>query len=145
MKAAKLTIESFCRVKKTKSVHLQIDNVTALPHLVKMGGNFEENLGVLNCEQDHTYCRIPPKLSKHSGGLGVTPYQGLKRVEIVSSDICKDNSDNGKTKCRLFCVTPFTSTPMVHVMETGPFLHGSGCPATQNGHICSPMLFPHFL
>ena len=31
--------------------------------------NFEENLGVLNCEQDHTYCRIPPKLSKHSGAL----------------------------------------------------------------------------
>ena len=83
--------------------------------------NFEGNLGVLNCERDHTYCRIPPKLSKHSDELGVTPYQGLKRVEIGSPDICKDNSDNGKTKCRPFCVTRVT-----HVMETGPLLHGSG-------------------
>ena len=45
IKTAKFAIESFCRVKKTKSVHLQIkketlqiDNVTALSHLVKMGG-----------------------------------------------------------------------------------------------------------
>ena len=65
---------------------------------------------------------LPPKLSKHSGGLGITPCKGLKRVEIVSPDICKDNSNNGKTKCRLFRFTPVTSTPMVHVMETGPFL-----------------------
>ena len=38
MNAAKLAIESFCRVKKPKSVHLQINNMTALSHLVKMGG-----------------------------------------------------------------------------------------------------------
>ena len=31
--------------------------------------NFVGNLGVLNWEQNHTYCRIPHKLSKHSGGL----------------------------------------------------------------------------
>ena len=88
MNAAKLAIESFCRVKKPKSVHLQINNMTALSHLVKMGRrnsaelrtqqNFEGNLGVLNCELDHTYCRIPPKFSKHSPELGVMPYQGLE-------------------------------------------------------------------
>ena len=38
MKAAKLAIELFCRVKKPKSAHLQINNITALSHLVKMGG-----------------------------------------------------------------------------------------------------------
>ena len=39
---------------------------------------FEGKLGVLNWEQDQTYCRIPPKLSKHSGRLGIMPYQGLE-------------------------------------------------------------------
>ena len=82
-------------------------------------------------KSDHTDCRIPPKPSKHSGRLGVTPYRGLERVEIVSLDICKGNSDNGKTKGRPFCVTPVTSTTTVHVMGTGPLLHGSGCPATK--------------
>ena len=93
--------------------------------------NFEGNLRVFNWEQDHTYCRIPPKLSKHSGGLGITPYQGLDRVEIVSPDSCKDNSDNGKAKCRPFCVTPVTSTPTVHVVETGLLLYDSRCPTTK--------------
>ena len=52
-------------------------------------------------------------------------------MEIVSPDICKDNSDNGKAKFKPFCVTPVTSTPKVHVVETGPLLYGSGCPATK--------------
>ena len=38
IKAAKLVIELFCQVKKPTSVHLEIDNVTALSHLVKMEG-----------------------------------------------------------------------------------------------------------
>ena len=83
---------------KPKSVHLQND-VTALSHLVKIGGTKSRELNKtlkLNWEQDHTYCRIPPKLSKHSDGLGITAYQGLEKVEIVSPDVCKDNSDNGK-------------------------------------------------
>ena len=92
-------------------------------------------------KSDHTDCRIPPKPSKHSGRLGVTPYRGLERVEIVSLDICKGNSDNGKTKGRPFCVTPVTTTT-VHVMGTGPLLHGRGCPATKMD-TCS-MVFPPF-
>ena len=50
MKAAKLAIESFCRVKKPKSVHLLIDNVTALSHLVKMGGTKRAELNKISKE-----------------------------------------------------------------------------------------------
>ena len=91
----------------------------------------EGNLGVFNSERDRTYCRISSKLSRHSGKLGVKPHQGLERVEIASPDICKDNSDDGKTKRRSFYITPVRSTLTVHVMETGPLLHGSGCPGTK--------------
>ena len=37
MKAAKLVTESFFRVKKPKQIHLQIENIVSLSHLVKMG------------------------------------------------------------------------------------------------------------
>ena len=49
MKAAKLAIESFCRVKKPKLVHLQID-VTALSHLVEMGGTKSSELNKISKE-----------------------------------------------------------------------------------------------
>ena len=50
MKAAKLVIESFCWVKKPKSVHLQTDNVTALSLLVKMGGTRSAELNEISKE-----------------------------------------------------------------------------------------------
>ena len=112
MKAAKLSIESFCRVKKKqnqftyKSATSLGENGRNKEHRTQQ--NFEGKSGVLNWEQDQTYCRIPPKLSKQSGRLGIMPYQVLEWVEIVSPDI--------------FCITPVTSTPSVHVMETGPLL-----------------------
>ena len=65
-------------------------------------------------------------------------------MEIVSLDMCKNNSDNGKTKCRPFCVTPVTSTLTVHVVETGLLLHGSGCPATKM-HTYVPLCFSPIL
>lgn len=81
-----------------KSVHLQIDNVTVLTHSEKMEETrkaelnkiVKENLEELNCELDHTYCRISPKSSIHRGGLRVIPYHELERVEIVPSGISKD-------------------------------------------------------
>ena len=50
MKAAKLVIESFCWVKKPKSVHLQTENVTALSLLVKMGGTGSPELNEISKE-----------------------------------------------------------------------------------------------
>ena len=81
-----------------KSVHLQIDNVTILTHSEKMEETRKAELNKivkkileeLNCELDHTYCRIPPKPSTHRGGLRVIPYHELERVEIVPSGISKD-------------------------------------------------------
>ena len=51
-----------------KPVHLQTDNVTVLTHSEKMEETrkaelnkiVKETLEELNCELDHTYCRIPP-------------------------------------------------------------------------------------
>ena len=39
-------------------------------------------------------------------------------MEIVSLDNGMDNSNNGKTKCRPFCVTSVPPTPTVLVMDT---------------------------
>ena len=50
MKAAKLAIESFCRVKKPKSVHPQINNITAQSHLVKMGETKSAELNRISVE-----------------------------------------------------------------------------------------------
>ena len=81
-----------------KSVHLQIDNVTILTHSEKMEETRKAELNKivkkileeLNCELDHTYCRIPPKPSTHRGALRVIPYHELERVDIVPSGISKD-------------------------------------------------------
>ena len=82
MKAAKLSIESFCRVKKKqnqftyKSTTSLGENGRNKEHRTQQ--NFEGKSGLLNWEQDQTYCRIPPKLSKQSGRSGIMPYQVLE-------------------------------------------------------------------
>ena len=39
-------------------------------------------------------------------------------MEIVSLDIGMDNSNNGKTKCKPFYITPVPPTPTLLVMDT---------------------------
>ena len=64
--------------------------------------------------------------------MGITPYQGLDQVDIVSPDICKDNSGNGSTKCRSFCATPVTSIPQYMSWKLDPCcMYGNGCLATK--------------
>ena len=98
------------------------------------------NLRLLNCELDYTCCRIPPKLLKHSDRLLVTPYQGLERVEIVCPDICKCNSDNGKTKHH---ACHFSSKGTRYGYWAYVACQRMTC--NKNGHICPPMHFPHSL
>ena len=126
-------IELFCRVKKPTSVHLEINNVTALSHLLKKGGTKSAELNKILKEIwvyliGNKITLTPEHLPiSHNIQADWESRQGLEQVETVSPDICKDNSDNGKAKCRAFCVMPVTSTPTVlHVMETGSLFYGSG-------------------
>ena len=135
IKAAKLVIE-FCFAgwkNQHQSVHLEINNVTALSHLLKMGGRKSAELNKILKEIwvyliGNKITLTPEHLpSSHNIQADWESCQGLEQVETVSPDICKDNSDNGKAKCRLFCIMPVTSTPTVlHVMETGSLFCGSG-------------------
>ena len=133
IKAAKLVIELFCRVKKPKPVHLEIDKVTALFHLMKMGGTKSAELNKISKEIwvyliGNKITLTPEYLpSSHNIQADWESCQGIEQAEIVSPDISKDNSDNAKAKCRPFWIMPVTSTPTVlHVMETGPLFYGNG-------------------
>ena len=84
--------------------------------------NFEGYLGVLNCERDHTYRIILPKLSKHSYHT-------------------KDSSEWKLSPQTFARTTQIMGKPGVELFASR--LQWMTC--NKNRHICSPMLFPNFL
>ena len=149
-KVAKLAIQPFNKTKKSKPIHLQVCSMTIFVHLVKIEGtrnknkgaqeNPKGNLWVLNFEWDHTYqnpqpffiSNPPPKLPKHSCRLLVELCQGPERVENVCPNIWKDNANNGPTKYRSFCVTPYHTKLEAHYTALDI--------CSKDGDMCSPFL-----
>ena len=154
MKAAKLAIVSFCRVKKTKSVHLQIDNFTALSHLVKMGGTKSAELNKISKEiweylilnEITLTAEYLPSSQNIQADWESRHTKDSSEWKLCPQTFAGTTQTMGKLSVDLFCVTPVTSTSTVHVMETGPLLHlhGSGCPATKMDTYV-PLCFPSFL
>ena len=80
MKAVKLALLTCHKHFQIKTIHFQIDNTTALSHLVKMwggsgnqkqvfNGTNKRSLEVSPAPWDYNYCRISSRLHEHGGIL----------------------------------------------------------------------------
>ena len=95
----KLVILTFTRGKPVTAVHLQIDNMTALYNLVKMGGNSQSktvtssqrNVGLSVIQSYSSYSRVLTKQSEYSDKLAIQKSQGFKRLEIEPQNIFSDS------------------------------------------------------
>ena len=83
--AVKLALLTYLKDQTRKIIHLQIDNMTALSYLVKMGGhkkpransNLKGNLGFSSVQTDHDYCSVPSQQSECDSRLGITWTQAI--------------------------------------------------------------------
>ena len=85
--AVKFVIFTFTKEKSSISIHLQVDNMTALSYLIKMRGTNNKHLLDICKSQsfiqaDHNYCRVPTLQIECEGRLVVS--QCRERIETFS-------------------------------------------------------------
>ena len=140
LKAANLAIQTFTRLKKVNSIHIQIDNTTSLSYLVKMGGTRKKNvdiycqgdLDISHVQKDHFYGRISSaNPSEHQSRLGIPQCSGLIGVETSSRCVQKDMQNLWDTRNRSISIANIPPTTMLHESETRPNMQGGGCFSTE--------------
>ena len=91
--------------------------------------SFEGDLRLSSQTSDHDYCGVPPRLSKSSGRMGVEKSKGFHKVEIMSTSIPENLSEDGSTRDRSICFSVVQSAPSLLLMEARPKQFGPKCTA----------------
>ena len=85
--AIKLALLTFSKMFNIKSIHFQVDNISALSYLMKMGGgytkqgddsHFQRDLGIRIVQRDHDYRRVPVGQIERQVRLGFQKFPRLK-------------------------------------------------------------------
>ena len=127
LKSIKLALLTFTKFRKINHLHLQIDNMTALSYLLKMGGGdsqhattslSQRDLGLSFVSADHDYCRVYSQSSECNSRQGIQRTSGLERVEVITSDISESMSSSGYSRYRSVCLPHITSSSRLYGMET---------------------------
>jgi len=136
LKAAKFAILTYTQNKSyLNSIHIQMDNMTALSYLVKMGGTNHQELVKLSQQiwnhlisvGDHSYCRTSPGDSKCRSKLRVKECKGLQRVETRQSDISKTQPRIRDSGDRFLCLKGIETTKEILFLENRSIQSGQGC------------------
>ena len=95
--AIKIFLLTFSKIFNLKSVHFQVDNMSALSYLMKMGGggyanqgddsHYQRDLGICIVQRDHAYCRVPAGQIKRQGRLGFQKFSRLERMSTICRSI----------------------------------------------------------
>ena len=80
-------------------------------------------------EWDHNYRKIPAKLPKCGGRLGVKEPRGHFRVETASQNIPSNLLNKKDSRDRLTCIPVVTAASKVLCLETRPIESGYRCNA----------------
>ena len=136
LKAAKFAILTYTQNKNyLNSIPIQMDNMTALCYLVKMGGNKQSgaseikqtNLEPFDFIGDHSYCRTSPRDSKYRSGLRVKECEGLQRVEAREQDFSKTLQEIRVPKDKSICLKSIQTAKEILFLENRPFQCRQGC------------------
>ena len=91
--------------KLVTAIHIQIDNMAALPYLVKMGGDSQSrtatssqgNMGLSVSQWNSSYSRVLTKQSEYSGRLAIQKSQRYERLEIEPQNVFSDCENQRNT------------------------------------------------
>ena len=126
--AANFAIKTFTKLRKVSSIHIQIDNTTALSYLVIMGGTRSKTLTQISKEiwqyllqeKNTLKGRMDPKQEKFSGRLGIQECKGSLGMDSKASSFSKNMQNDESDSKHLFA--PRVSPPVeaIHEREAGP-------------------------
>ena len=105
------------------AIHIQVDNMTGLSYLLKMGGtnaDLKGNLGVCTWAGDHDYCRTVTKESQLQGRSKISALERFLRMETVSSNFQQNRPNIGEeTRNRPVCFKVVKSASNLLLLEAG--------------------------
>lgn len=91
--------------------------------------DLQNNPGILDVQGDHSYCRIPPRMSEHHSRLREQefPRNEYKQLEIESANISTDMQSDGGGQIGPFCRSLECSSASLCELEKGPISSVNGC------------------
>lgn len=84
-------------------------------------------------QRDHNYGRTSSGEIECQSRLDVQKFSGLQRMASSSMGLSNPMQKVGNTRCRPVCVETVSSGAILHVLETGSGMLGSGCTTTTLG------------
>ena len=126
LEAVRLEFLSFTKFKKLNSIHLRIDNMTALSYFIKLGRNpeqtfdwnLERNL-VLSYREENTFdTRIYTQSEQSNIRLGIPKLSGQQRMETLPKYFQKQLQSFRETIIRPVCFQTLPPTAMTQSLAT---------------------------
>ena len=97
-------------------------------------------------QTDHDYFRIPTRGLEHNSRHRISGNERFQRVETKQKNISKNSFNVRLARDRPICITSVTSTPNLHLLETGPSQSKSGCLSEQmdlSTKLCISSILPN--
>ena len=122
-----------------RSVHFQVDNMSAFSYLMKMGGytkqgddcHFQRDLGIGIVQRDHDYCRVPAVQIKRQDRLGFQKFPRLKRIATNFKSIPRNLCKVGIPRVGSFYIKSMPSNTILPVMESRSTKPSNRCIPTE--------------
>ena len=127
-----IAILTFTKGKSVTAIYLQIENMTGLSYLVRIGGGEGEtsqsitatsslgNMGPSVSQSNISYSRVLTKQSEYSGRLAIQKSQRFERLEIKPQNISSDCEKQRNASNRPICFPTEASVTNIHVLASGP-------------------------
>jgi len=105
-----------------------------------------KDMGILDIQGDHDYCRISPRKTKCISRLGVQKRAGFQRMETGPQGFQQNLSGFWNSSHRPICIKGVSSDSLLRVMETRPLLPKRRCFSDKLGtepKLRLPTILPH--
>ena len=134
--AAFHTVKCFVRDRRSATVLLRLDNISAISYVNKLGGTVlpqaeqhcERSVATLHEQRHHSDSRTPTGYYEHSSGRGVASNERSLRLDAESSNIPLYPSEVGATRSDPVCIqTKHPTEEILLQLETRPRGRSPGC------------------
>ena len=127
LKAAFLTLQSFCSNRSLISVLLHQDNTTAIAFINRMGESLlpfirpdNTDFELIHQQRDYNPCRAPPRGGEHPSRLGESSPGGLQWLETRPECLHLSGRETRSLFNRPICFTDKCTAPIVQQLEGSP-------------------------
>jgi hypothetical protein len=103
--------------------------------------NNERDMVIMPIQEDHTYCRIPPREAEHSGRLRESKHERLQQLDAEPGDLRTNQLEMGPIRNGFVCRPPEHSATTIHELAPRSTVNGNRCiPNTmaKDKRVCIP-------